>query len=148
MKRQKNEIWDIDVDCYTDENIQNILGVYAEIKGKLLSDNNSERIVVTKVVLGVFGCIPAFDTNFTSAFSNFAKGEVSFNNVDKRSLCFIRDFYLANKAVIDCLSNYFTTTDFAIGNKTTFHYPKAKIIDMYGFAVGNQKNEGKNKKEK
>ncbi len=148
LKRQKNEIWEIDVDCYSDDNIQTILNVYAKIKGKLLPDGNSERIVVTKVMLGVFGCIPAFDTNFTSAFNEIADNRKLFNHVDKDSLIFIQQFYLANQNIIDCLSNYFTTTDFATSEKISINYPKAKIIDMYGFAVGKQINEEKNKKEK
>ncbi len=136
LKREKNAIWKMDVDCYNNENIKFIMNVYAKIKEKLLPEGNTDRTVATKTMLGVFGCIPAFDTNFNSAFSNFAKDEVSFNKVDESSLCFISDFYLANKAVIDCLSDYYVTTDFVTGNKNTIHYPKAKIIDMYGFATG------------
>lgn len=136
LKREKNAIWKMDVDCYNNKNIKFIMNVYAKIKEILLPEGNTDRTVVTKTMLGVFGCIPAFDTNFTSAFRNFTKGEVLFNNVDERSLCFIRNYYLANKTIIDCLSGFNTTNDFETEYKTTFHYPKAKIIDMYGFATG------------
>ena len=137
LKKINHTIWKIDVDNYSEENIKLILDVYAQIKEKLLKKGKFHKTVVTKVILGVFGCIPAFDTNFTKAFSNFANHrKVSFNKVDEKSLGFIRDFYKDNKTIIDCLSNYFTTTDFVTEAKTNINYPKAKIIDMYGFAKG------------
>ena len=151
-KNENNGIWKIDIDNYTDDNIQIILKVYDGIKENLLLEGNADRTVVTKVMLGVFGCVPAFDMNFIEALSNFADNRKLFNQVDKNSLGFIQKFYLANKTNIDCLSNYFTTTDFVSGRKTKTNYPKVKIIDMYGFAVGRNKinleKENKNKKNK
>ncbi len=41
-----------------------------------------------------------------------------------------------NTAVINKLSSETFTTDFATGEKTVLNYPKAKIIDMYGFFYG------------
>ena len=34
------------------------------------------------------------------------------------------------------------TKDFLTGEATQYSYPKAKIIDMYGFTLGFNKNEG------
>ena len=139
LKNNNNTIWKIDVDNYSEKNIKLILEVYDQIKEKLIKKGMFHKTVVTKVMLGVFGCIPAFDSNFTKAFCNFANSQVKFNKVDKKSLGFIQQFYAANQSTIDCLSNYFTTIDFARDEKTSINYPKAKIIDMYGFAVGRNK---------
>jgi hypothetical protein len=50
----------------------------------------------------------------------------------------IQNFYLKNQVEIDGLSNRIYTKDF-INKQNQFKYPKAKIIDMYGFEVGKQK---------
>jgi hypothetical protein len=57
--------WRIDADTYTDSNIEQLLEQSRILRGAIgsLSD-----ILVTKIMLGVYGCVPAFDTNFKSGF--------------------------------------------------------------------------------
>ena len=55
--------------------------------------------------------------------------------MNEKSLNLIGDFYNANREVIDRLSMETFTTDFLTEKKTKIHYPKAKIIDMYGFSL-------------
>ena len=66
---------------------------------------DASDILVTKVMLGVFGCVPAFDTYFKKGFgvSTFSKG----------SLRRVREFYRANAATIDRLRQ--PTLDFTTG---------------------------------
>lgn len=126
-------VWEIDVDSYTEANIDKILKIYGEIKGRLILNRNAELTLVTKVLLGIFGFVPAFDNYFSTTFRRIFNGECGFRRMNKESLKLIGEFYVANREAIDDLSSKMCTTDFRTGQKSAINYPKAKIIDMYGF---------------
>ena len=129
-------VWDIDVDNYDKKNIQTIIKIYKDIKGLLILNGNADLTLITKVQLGVFGFIPAFDTYFCNTFRVISNGQCGFRKVNEKSLTLIKTFYEANKASIDSLSADTFTTEFSTGQKTKLNYSKAKIIDMYGFTIG------------
>ncbi len=131
-------IWEIDVDNYTDENIEKIINIYKEIKVRLILKGNTDLTLITKILLGVFGFIPAFDTYFCDTFRVLSNGLCGFRSVNKVSLGFINNFYNENKQSIDYLSAKTFTKNFLTGEDTSINYPKAKIIDMYGFNVGSK----------
>ena len=130
-------VWNIDVDKYDDKNIEQIIEVYNEIKKRLIPNGNTDLTLVTKVLLGVFGFIPAFDNYFCDTFRMLFDGQCGFRRVNKVSLSLIQNFYQENKLSIDNLSKNTFTTDFLSGEKTKLNYTKAKIIDMYGFNKSN-----------
>ena len=127
-------VWEIDVDNYDEKNIQTILKIYNDIKLCLIIKNNSHLTLITKILLGVFGCVPAFDNYFCNSFRDIFGKECGFRVVNEKSLACIKKFYEANRQTIDKLSNETFTTNFTTEKKTTINYPKAKIIDMYGFS--------------
>ena len=129
-------VWEIDVDNYNEKNIETIIGIYKDIKKHLILNGNSDLTLITKILLGVFGFIPAFDNYFGNSFRAISNGQCGFRKVNVKSLTFIKTFYESNKSTIDRLSMETFTTDFITGLKTTINYPKAKIIDMYGFTAG------------
>lgn len=131
-----DSIWNIDVDNYNETNIQTIIKIYKDIKERLILNDNSDLTLITKILLGVFGFVPAFDNYFCNTFRVISEGQNGFRKINIKSLTFIKKFYEANKGSIDKLSAETFTTDFLTGQKTTTNYPKAKIIDMYGFTVG------------
>ena len=128
--------WKIDVDNYNDQNIESIVTIYKEIKERLILNGNADLTLITKILLGVFGFVPAFDNYFTEVFRRISDGQCGFRRVNKHSLGIIKSFYEGNQSTIDNLSSQTFTTDFITGEKTTINYPKAKIIDMYGFTIG------------
>jgi hypothetical protein len=129
-------VWKIDVDDYNEKNVETIIGIYKDIKERLILNGNSDLTLITKILLGVFGFIPAFDDYFGNSFRAISGGQCGFRKVNVKSLTFIKTFYESNKETIDRLSVETFTTDFMTGQKTTINYPKAKIIDMYGFSFG------------
>jgi hypothetical protein len=129
-------VWAIDADNYDENNIQTIIKTYKDIKFCLINKDNSDLTLITKILLGVFGFIPAFDNYFCNSFRAITNGQCGFRKVNVKSLSFIKSFYESNKTTIDRLSTETFTTDFMSGQKTTINYPKAKIIDMYGFTTG------------
>jgi hypothetical protein len=131
-------VWKIDVDTYDEKSIQTIIKIYNDIKFCLIKSDNSDLTLITKILLGVFGFMPAFDNYFCNYFRAIYSGQCGFRKVNVKSLSFIKDFYESNKTTIDRLSDETFTTDFKTGQKTTLNYSKAKIIDMYGFTAGLQ----------
>lgn len=87
-------------------------------------------------MLGIFGCIPAFDDFFCNGFREIFKGKSGFRSLNIESLKYIKEFYHSNKQKIDSWSNRIKTIDFKTSNDTDLSYTKAKIIDMIGFIYG------------
>lgn len=122
-------LWEIDVDNYYDENINWLI----EIKKDLCETLKTERIptetLISKIMLGVFGNVPAFDTYFKASCIGTRKFDVN-------SLFKIQEFYNANKSDFDSFN--IKTIDFK-GQNTNKKYTIAKLIDMYGFIDGQEK---------
>ncbi len=116
-------LWEIDAHCYTEPNIRQLLET-----GRMFrrARPGMSDILVTKIMLGVFGNVPAFDTNFKKGF------EVS--TFGHKALRKIGGFYEENRIVID---RYRTPTlDFVSGEPTSRKYTRAKVIDMAFFIEG------------
>lgn len=131
-------IWDVDVPKYNDEKvITTIKGVFSKIVGKVneigVSPTNT---LVTKIMMGVLGCIPAYDTYFTKMFRKLFEGQCAFRSVSKKSLLCIHEFYKSNQAELDLIK--INVLDFS-GKETSMCYKIAKLIDMYGFEKGKEK---------
>jgi hypothetical protein len=119
-------IWTIDADVYDDKNIELLLASREMIIESLGREYKPSDTLVTKIMLGVFGNVPAFD--------DFVRRGFGIHSFSKRSLVLIANFYLENKAIIDRVKIY--TFDAATEKPTSRRYTKAKIIDMIGFIEG------------
>jgi hypothetical protein len=127
------ELWKIDINDYNDEITDKLLEIYNKLD-KLVVEGWSRSItLVTKIMLGIFGFVPAYDEYFCKSFRIITNGKCGFRSFNKESLNIIKEFYDLNKNPINKLSNEIFTYDFITGKKTNINYPKAKIIDMYGF---------------
>jgi len=116
-------LWEIDAHCYTEPNIRQLLET-----GRIFRQAHPgmSDILVTKIMLGVFGNVPAFDTNFKKGFEVTTFGP--------KALRKIGTFYEENRMVID---RYRTPTlDFVSGEPTSRKYTRAKVIDMAFFIEG------------
>jgi hypothetical protein len=82
--------------------------------------------LTTKIILGVMGSIPAFDTYFKKAFNCSTFGPKSLNGIGA--------FYDEHAAAINSIS--LPTLDFVTGNDTDIVYTKSKLIDMAFFTLG------------
>ena len=135
---QPQATWLIDVDDYADKK-KEILSLYAQVKSHLIGEKKHQAVtLVTKVLLGVFAIIPAYDRFFKDTFSEIAGEKCGFSTPNETSLKIIAQFYQENKEEIDALSKSHSILDFD-GKPTNYRYSKAKIIDMYGFQVGRDK---------
>ncbi|MFI3331689.1 MAG: hypothetical protein R3Y38_07785 [Rikenellaceae bacterium] len=135
------DVFDIDVDNYVDNGIiERIIEVYKKIYLLLGGDTTTpSSTLVTKIMLGVFGCITAFDQFFCETLGDLMPGTgIKSKIVSKNSLKAIYDFYKNDslKGVIDEYSEKIKVANIFGADDLIFDYPKAKIIDMYGFNKG------------
>lgn len=134
INKQDKSLWDIDVNNYREKK-DIIIQIYGEVKSKLIPKNNTDLTLVTKVLLGVFGIVPAYDRYFCDAFRSYYNN-CGFRRLNLQSLSLIEEFYNSHQSEIDSLASKTYTIDFLTGNPSNINYPKAKIIDMIGFIDG------------
>jgi len=116
-------VWEIDAHCYSGQNIRHLLDMGRTFRQ---SYPGMSDIPVTKIMLGVYGNVPAFDTNFKKGFQVSTFGPKALGKVGA--------FYKENQEVIE---NYRTPTlDFVSGEPTPRKYTRAKVIDMAFFVEG------------
>jgi hypothetical protein len=118
------ELWILDADGYSEQAVSAILEFAGTLR-RSLHDGASD-ILVTKMMLGTMGCVPAFDTNFKKGFR--------VATFSRKSLRRIGQFYRDNAEVIEAHRE--ATLDFDTGMPTERRYTRAKIIDMIFFIEG------------
>lgn len=127
-----DSVWDIDADHYTFDNIKKIIDFERTLQQALPASKSSapSPTLVTKIMLGVFGNVPAFDTFFKNGF-----GVSTFS---LKSLSRIGQFYRDNENIIE--KYRINTLDFLSGSPTKRRYSRAKVIDMVFFIEGGGKS--------
>ncbi len=116
-------LWEIDADTYTESNIDRLLDQARTLRQ---ANGGMSDILVTKVMLGVFGSVPAFDTNFRRGFGISTFGAKALRKVG--------DFYQQNAELLD--KYRVPSLDFWSGQPTQRLYTRAKVIDMAFFIEG------------
>lgn len=118
------ELWSADADDYSDETCSLIFDVGHRLRAAF--PEGASDTLITKVMLGVFGCVPAFDSYFKRGF-----GVSEFN---RSAFGRLGQFYDENAEVIE--RNRVPTLEFATGTDTARRYSRAKVIDMIFFVEG------------
>lgn len=118
------ELWTLDADQYTDETIAVVRNFGCKLRTAL--HKGASDILVTKVLLGTMGCVPAFDTNFKKGFP--------VSKFGPKALLKIGQFYRDNAEVIE--GHREQALDFHTGTPTNRRYTRAKVIDMIFFIEG------------
>jgi hypothetical protein len=135
ISKADSSLWKIDASDYSEENIWELIKCYRQIEKSLgKKKNKPSPILVTKIMLGVFGNVPAFDTYFIRGSGLGSSSEKS----RKKSLKRISLYYNDHKFLIDAEAKKRKNFDFlaGIGGTSKVIYTRAKIIDMIFFASG------------
>ena len=85
------EIWEVDANMYGDGSCPVVFDTARQITAAL--PDGASDILVTKIMLGTFGCVPAFDTYFKKGF-----GVSTFG---RKALRKVGEFYNTNAEVIE-----------------------------------------------
>lgn len=149
ISKTKIDYWQIDLDNY-EANMDKLQEIYKQI-GTAIKSNQARdptQTLITKIMLGVYGCVPALDDNFLTGFNTIFQGKDRLNGNIEHNLNQLQKFYAANKQDIDLLSSSWKTRDVYSGEFTTTNYPKSKIVDLYGYKRGELYYVNKKNKEK
>jgi len=141
-----DDIWNIDVNKYNSKNIIRLQTVHNNLSD-FIPDENRKIVIVTKIMLGVFGCSPAFDNYFTTTFRSEYGKDSRFRKFEPTALNTIKEFYKKNKDTINKLRYKCRVMNFS-GEITDLFYTRAKVIDMIGFQYGKNLKEEEDKLKK
>ena len=109
---------------------------YPDAKNSKGNDAIPSDTLTTKIIMGIFGCIPAYD-------GFFMKGLWYANNLNTFNSSFIQKLSKDSmKKLIDFYQeNYMEWTN--IKEDKSCNYPVMKLIDMYFWKIGIEKNPKK-----
>ena len=116
-------MWKIDVDTYDEISYTKISDSMEQIAEAF--PHNASLTLKTKTLLGVFGCVPAFDSFFVT--------NSGLRTLNLQSLMKLRTFYEKNKSTIEEIRQGTHTLDFKDGQPTKHLYTRAKMVDMIFF---------------
>ena len=85
--------------------------------------------LLSKIMLGTFGCVPAYDRYFIDGLKEMNIEHTGFNLYSLNELF---NFIDSNKMEIESVQKFINT-------KTQKHYPLMKILDMYFWQIGYDK---------
>jgi hypothetical protein len=125
-----SEVWTLDVDDYTSGGIDRVLDTGRQLAQAL--PGGTSATLVTKAMLGVLGCVPAYDRYLRNGM-RLSLGTTPYR-LSRRSLQAVADFYDRHSDAID--AQRIPTLEFASGSASQRFYTKAKIIDMVFFIEG------------
>lgn len=138
------EVWYLDVPDYKSIRVRKkISQIYLAIQAKIKDiklDKKDKHIsatttLVTKIMHGTLGCVPAFDQNFVVAITEeFDRVDYSFSDSDRDVLKCIYEFYNDNCDLLylPCCK----VLGFNGKPIMKLQYKYAKLIDMYWFNKG------------
>lgn len=134
FQEKYNQLWSIPVNNYNEDNIKllfelitNMKKIYynirQDVKDKEIKNTISDTLI-TKVLMGTMGCLPAYDRYFITGIKN--------NNIvgtlSKKSIKDLIDFYNKNYEILEKKRKELKTSN--------IEYPQMKIIDMYFWQLG------------
>jgi len=142
----QDPLYDIDIKDYSKEDTVNrIIKAYNAIKESLspyFEEEEPTMTLITKILLGVFSCIPAFDVNFSEFYRATFNSKASKINEEV-----LRNLYRFASGLKGIPINMIGFD----GEKSKYTYNKARMLDIYGWTKGAEiilenKNKKANKK--
>lgn len=127
----------LDVPQYNDAATrQSIIDKFARVSELIDGEDDENSLTrTTKVMLGVWGNVPAFDRFFRSALEHDLHGR-GYARLTDRALQAVFALYSMSPETQEYLDNAEYNVMNFFGEPTNLCYPIAKLIDMYGFIKG------------
>lgn len=139
ISNTSREIWKIDIDSYSEDNIKKIIECKENIEEHYGNINERDNRT-SKIMLGVFGNVPAYDKYFKEWLGDEDKKDKFCQTFNKKSLQQIKRFYEKNKEIFEKYD--IKTLDFSSEKETkNISYPNIKLVDMYGYMYGKNKED-------
>lgn len=121
LKREENQRLLEKINAFLDEYYSNIRGEVKNIKVR----NQLSSTLITKILMGTLGCVPAYDRYFISGIK---KQKVASGNYNMKSIGQLVDFYESNIVELENIRKDMKVNGMA--------YPQMKILDMAFWQIG------------
>lgn len=121
LKREENQRLLENINAFLDEYYSNIRDEVKNIKVR----NQFSSTLITKILMGTLGCVPAYDRYFISGIK---KQKVASGNYNMKSIIQLVDFYESNIVELENIRK-----DMKINGMA---YPQMKILDMAFWQIG------------
>ena len=87
--------------------------------------NNLSETLITKILMGTLGCVPAYDIYFVTGIRS---KKIASGTYNIKSILQLVDFYEKNIEQLDSVQKNFNVADML--------YPQMKILDMGFWQIG------------
>lgn len=121
LKRKENQRLLENINAFLDEYYSNIRDEVKNIKVR----NQLSSTLITKILMGTLGCVPAYDRYFISGIK---KQKVASGNYNMKSIIQLVDFYEKNIVELENIRKDMKVNGMA--------YPQMKILDMVFWQIG------------
>lgn len=121
LKREENQRLLENINAFLDEYYSNIRDEVKNIKVR----NQLSSTLITKILMGTLGCVPAYDRYFISGIK---KQKVASGNYNMKSIIQLVDFYESNIVELENIRKDMKVNGMA--------YPQMKILDMAFWQIG------------
>lgn len=109
---------------------------WSRLKSSLLPEGGASLILISKVMMGVWGCVPSFDTYFTATMrwlSETPAERASWRKANRQGLSSLHEIYLEHADEVENVRAANAVWSFALGGPGQHAMPRAKVLDIYGF---------------
>ena len=137
-----NELNNEEICSLLDELNTKIKKIYNPFRSKVKKPKGKKDIsdiLVSKVLLGTLGCVPAYDRFFVKAVTNIdedTKKKVTTRNYNIASLKKLIKFYEEHQERLEELRSRFLIEYQFNEDKETLPYPQMKVLDMGFWKIG------------
>lgn len=121
LKREENQRLLENINAFLDEYYSNIRDEVKNIKVR----NQLSSTLITKILMGTLGCVPAYDRYFISGIK---KQKVASGNYNMKSIVQLVVFYESNIVELENIRKDMKVNGMA--------YPQMKILDMAFWQIG------------
>jgi len=99
--------------------------IYIKVRENIDNYKGVSDILITKILMGTFGCVPAYDTMFKSGVIKY---KVAIGTYNEKSIVELSNFYINNNDMFEkCRMNI---------SKNGLEYPQMKLLDMCFWQIG------------
>lgn len=98
--------------------------IRSNVKGKEIK-NEVSLILITKILMGTLGCVPAYDRYFIEGIK---KKKVATGTYNMKSILMLVDFYIQNESKFEPVRKNMKVSDLP--------YPQMKFLDMAFWQIG------------
>lgn len=157
IKREYNVLWNVDISELDKEilktkispKINGLVRELSEVLKKKLEETGNKKIdksvtdtLITKILLGTIGCMPAYDTYFIEGRTGT---KIARKLINKRKNTFdsLIDFYFdkKNKQKLDKMKSDIDKWEKRQYGNDSITYPIMKLIDMHFWTIGKKRKK-------